>query len=364
MTYILGWKNYNSVFLVGDSVITFEHPKSYGNKNTFREKTTFGEDHIYEEEKTVSETWLKLYDLDQKVILAISGEVKDAYEGVKNFKYYLENTIDVEGAFKHAFEGRDVGIIAGYMVGDFPRLISYNCKGKRGFHEHSFLEVAHSGSIDSSFENQTEEFFSQIETKQWNEDQILTSIIAVTQSFCYQGNIIKRGVGGFFSGIRINKDGVNWQSDLAFIPFSYNGKDIETNKLSEIFGDAKIAMTQVRDSILYAHSPFQNDARKARRPFANFESIEIIQSTNWFDDRLAWGAKWGKEVNRNCDYSLADYYIFYNTEKPIVALIYSIQSKPFKIIDGSMMFIDSDFINFINSANDRIDDSISVHLSL
>src|SRR5690554_1088686 len=127
MTYILGWKNYSSVFLVGDSVITFEHPKSYGSKSTFRDKSTFGEDHIYEEEKTVSETYLKLYNLNDYVVLAISDDLDDAHEGIKFFKLYLENDFDIELAFINSFKDKDVGVIAGYMDDDVPRLISYNC---------------------------------------------------------------------------------------------------------------------------------------------------------------------------------------------------------------------------------------------
>lgn len=338
MTYILGWKNYSTVFLVGDSVIIMEHHNGDGIKNTFRNQTSFGEDHIYEEGKTVSEKWLKLYDLDNKVILAISGDVEEAHEGIKFLKLYLETGTDVELAIENSFRDKKVGILAGYMDGDVPRLISYNAKGKKGLHEHAFFEVAHSGTIDSSFIDQTEEFFSQIDSKDWSEDQILASLIAVTQSYGFQENQMKRGVGGFFSGIRINVSGVSWQPDLVFFPFSYNVKELLSNHLTEIFGEAKFVINQVRESILFSGSTFISDPKKATRPFSNFQPEQIIGTKAWEDDRFNWMVKWGKEVFRNWEECKADYYIFYNTEKPIVALVYSNENKPFQIKEDRLLF--------------------------
>lgn len=338
MTYILGWKNYSSVFLVGDSVITIEHPAIDGNKNTFRNQTSFGEDHIYEEGKTVSEKWLKLYDLDNKVILAISGDVEEAHEGIKYLRLYLETGIDIKVAIENSFGDKKVGILVGYIEKDVPRLISYNGHGKKELHEHAFFEVAHSGSIESSFIDQTEEFFSQIVSKDWSEDQILASIIAVTQSYGFQENQMKRGVGGFFSGIRINKLGVTWQPDLVFIPFSYNGKELKSNQLSEIFGDVTPVMTQVRESILFSCSSLLDDIKKARKAFPNFFSEKGVDPQIWEKQQSEWKAKWEIQLNKNCDALNAEIFIFYNTQKPIVVLIYSKYSKPFQIKNDKISF--------------------------
>src|SRR5690606_36802333 len=98
---------------------------------------------------------------------AISDDLDDAHEGIKFFKLYLENDFDIELAFINSFKDKDVGVIAGYMDDDVPRLISYNCMGNNGFQEHSFFKLVHSGSIKSTFVDQTEDFFSQIETKHW-----------------------------------------------------------------------------------------------------------------------------------------------------------------------------------------------------
>jgi len=359
MTYILGWKNYSSFFLVGDSVITIEHPNTDGNRNTFRNQTTFGEDHIYEEVKTVSERWLKLYDLESKVILAISGTVEEAYEGINIFRICLDTDSDIKEAFEKSFSDKDVGIIAGYMEGDFPRLVSYNCMGSKGFIDHPFLKVVHSGSIDSSFEDQTEEFFSQIEVKEWSDDQIMTSIIAVAQSFCFQKNIISQGVGGFFSGIRINESGVTWQKDLAFIPFSYNGKDLESNQLAEIFGKATPVMTQIRDSKLLSCSSLVGDIKKARQTFSNFQPEKGVNPEILKNQQSEWDAKWDVKLNKNCDLLDSNFYIFYNTEKPIVALVYSKITKPFEIKDGKIKFKYLNLNSFIISVFSAVDDEFT-----
>ncbi len=362
MTYILGWKNYSSVFLVGDSVITIEHPNVDGNKNTFRNQTSFGEDHIYEEGKTVSEKWLKLYDLDNKVILAISGDVEDAHEGIKNLRICIDSKIDIYKGIESSFRDREVDILVGFMEEDVPRLISYNGRGKRGLKEYAFFEVAHSGSIDSSFIDQTEEFFSQIDSKDWSEDQILASIIAVTQSYGFQENQMKRGVGGFFSGIRINERGVSWQPDLVFIPFSYNGKELKSNQLAEILGEAKFVITQVRESILFSGSTFISDPKKATRPFSNFLPEQIIETKEYENARCNWAAKWGREVNKNWEECKADFYIFYNTDKPIVALVYSNEKKPFIVNENSFGFRKKEgFLSLVTLLFSKADEELTLY---
>jgi hypothetical protein len=338
MTYILGWKNYNSVFLVGDSVITIDHQNVEGNRKTFRNQTTFGEDHIYQQGKTVSEKWLKLYELENRIAIAISGEIKEAYEGIELLKKAIETQgeIDLKEEIKYAFWGKKVGVIIGFYENGKPILISCYCEKDFPFKEHPSNEVVHSGSISSEFRLQTEDFFSQIETNEWSDDQLLTSIIAVAQSFCFQKSIISQGVGGFFSGIRINEEGVCWQKDLAFIPFAHNGKELKKNQLSEIFGQAKMIVTQVRDSILFSGSSFIEDPKKATRPFSNFQPDEVISNETWYNERLAWAEKWGREIDQNWEERKADYYIFYNTEKPIVAMVYSRKSMPFEISKNSL----------------------------
>lgn len=362
MTYILGWKNYSSVFLVGDSVITIEHPNIDGNKNTFRNQTSFGEDHIYEKGKTVSEKWLKLYDIEGKIIVAISGIVEEAHEGLKKFKICIETGMNPRLAIQRSFEDKEVGILIGFMEEDVPRLISYNGHGKKGLHEHTFFEVAHSGTIDSSFIDQTEEFFSQIDGKDWSEDQILASIIAVTQSYGFQENRMKRGVGGFFSGIRINESGVTWQPDLVFIPFSFNGKELQTNQLKEIYGKAKFVITQVRESILFSGSKFIGDPKKATRPFSNFLPEQIIETKEYKNARYNWAAKWTKLLHQNWEECKADYYILYNTDKPIVALVYSNEKKPFVVKEHFFEFHNKEeFSSFITLLFSQVDDDLTLY---
>lgn len=362
MTYIIGWKNYSSVFLFGDSVIKIDHPNVEGNKNTFRNQTSLGEDHIYEEGKTVSEKWLKLYDIEGKIIVAISGIVEEAYEGLKKFKICVETGMDPRLAVQRSFEDEDVKVLVGFMEEDVPRLISYNGYGKNGLYEYAFFEVAHSGTIDSYFIDQSEDFFSQINSKDWSEDQLLTSIIAVTQSYGFQENQMKQGVGGFFSGIRINDSGVTWQPDLAFIPFSYNGGELKNNQLAEIFGKANFVITQVRESILFSGSTFISDPKKATRPFSNFHPEQIIESEEWKDARLKWAAKWGRELNQNWEECKADYYILYNTEKPIVALVYSNEKKPFVVKEPFFEFHNKDeFFSLVNLLFSKADEELTLY---
>lgn len=361
MTYILGWKNYSSVFLVGDSVITIEHPNVDGNKNTFRNQTSFGEDHIYEKGKTVSEKWLKLYDIEGKVIIAISGEVRDAYDGIESLKKAMasQDEFDLREEIKYSFFGKRAGVIIGFMENENPVLISCHCKGYLSFIEHPTFEVVHSGSINEKFKDQTQSAFSQFKMNGWNDDQILASIIAVTQSFCFQENIISQGVGGFFSGIRIDKTGVKWQPDLVFIPFSYNGKEPKTNQLAEIFGEVTPVMTQVRESILFSCSSLVDDIKKAREFFPNFFPEKGVDLKILDKQQSEWDEKWEIQLNKNCDALNAEFFIFYNTQKPIVALIYSKYSKPFEIKNDKISFKYPEINTFIIGVFSAVDDELT-----
>ncbi|PHN03878.1 hypothetical protein [Flavilitoribacter nigricans] len=73
MTYIAGFKNKDSVFIVGDSSIT------YLNKRTFkRKRTTIGQKVIELSGQFTHEECLKIYNIENKLILGFAGQVEVA----------------------------------------------------------------------------------------------------------------------------------------------------------------------------------------------------------------------------------------------------------------------------------------------
>lgn len=155
---------------------------------------------------------------------------------------------------------------------------------------------------------------------------------------------------------------MTWQPDLAFFPFSYNGKELLTNQLSEIFGEVKIIMTQIRDSILFSGSTLINDPKKSTRPFSNFIPDSEINLNNRKEEREAWAAKWLKELNQNWELQKADYYIFYNTEKPVVALVFPNEKKPFVITEYSFGFTNLEkVLSLLTPLFSQADDELTLY---
>ena len=81
MTYVLAWKTDSEVFLTADSALTTTHPNPDGHH---LERSSFGEEHIFESDRIVEERALKLF-LQNNIAVAIAGRYDTAIQMVKSF---------------------------------------------------------------------------------------------------------------------------------------------------------------------------------------------------------------------------------------------------------------------------------------
>ncbi|WP_027003086.1 hypothetical protein [Hugenholtzia roseola] len=324
MTYITGWRNQTSVFIAADSAITYEQ-ESLENAKIWSDVSTFGETHIIGNDKVVQEQWLKIYNFNNKLILAFAGNVSEAYEAIKWLKMVLEvnEQPDLRGSFKYIYNTyRKISIIAGFVENEQPVLISVNANGTSGYKEHLVYEDAYSGTIDAEFIKHTQEFYNEIRNSEQTDEQILISMCSVIQSYKYVKPTITNGVGGLISGIRVDKFGVSWQKDIAYIPIQYNGAILNGTELSEIFGNAEIISVLIRDNLVFVNNPYTH-WRFSRRPFGNYQPIRILESESWKESRFTWANNWSHSVNQLIDECTYDYYVFISKTLPIVISVFS-----------------------------------------
>jgi hypothetical protein len=323
MTYITGWRNKTSVFIAADSAITYEQ-ESLQNVKIWSDVSTFGETHIIEKDKVVQEQWLKIYNFNNRLILAFAGNVSEAYEAIEWLKMVLEvnEQPDLRDIFKNICNGRQISIIAGFVENEQPVLISVNANGTSGYKEHLVYEAAHSGTIDKEFIRYTQEFYDEIKNVHHTDEQILVSMCSVIQSYKYVKPTIPNGVGGLISGTRVDKYGVSWQKDIAYIPIQYNGSTLNSTQLSDLFGKAEIISVLIRDNLVFISNPYTH-WRFSRRPFGNYQPKKVIESEKWSESRLTWVNNWSQSVNQLIDEFTYDYYVFISKALPIVVSVFS-----------------------------------------
>lgn len=187
MTYILGWKNQSSVFLTADTAITYNAP-SIINAKKWSTMSTFGEKHILDDNNIIQEQWLKIYNIDDKLILAFAGMVNTAHATIESLKFSLNCSSwrDIKGCFKNVcqnYSGGEVQIIAGFIENENPILISYNCNTSGGFKEHEVYEPVHGGRIGEEFKTYSNRLVAILKDAKFNDEQILATICGACQSF-------------------------------------------------------------------------------------------------------------------------------------------------------------------------------------
>lgn len=323
MTYITGWRNQTSVFIAADSAITYEL-ESLQNVKIWSDVSTFGEPHIIQDDKIIQEQCLKIYNFNNRVILAFAGNVSEAYEAIEWLKMVLEvnEQRDLRVIFNNICNGRKISIIAGFIENEQPILISVNAIGISGYKEHAVFEPAYSGTIDSKFIRYTQEFYNESKNIQHTDEQILVSMCSVIQSYKYVNPTIPNGVGGLISGIRVDKLGASWQKDIAYIPIQYNGSMLNTTQLSDLFGKAEIISVIIRDDLVFISNPYTH-WRFSRMPFGGCQPKKVTESEKWNESRLAWTNNWYQSVNQIIDTFTYDYYVFISKTLPIVISVFS-----------------------------------------
>jgi hypothetical protein len=218
MTYALGWKTENEVFLSADTAIT-----TYSDDPELEfDVTSFGENHVADSEKKVEERLVKLF-LKDGIGLTFAGNVRLAFKIAETFYKEIESGSTPKEALQWSINlhnprptDKVVKIIIAYYQGGHPYLLSFNSQDDHKIREDEVLIQV--GSMPKAFIESTKKWISTATLNTQHKPALhLTAMLGVFQMYSIFGNLITTGVGGAFAGLYIDEHGGNWQPDIMFI---------------------------------------------------------------------------------------------------------------------------------------------------
>lgn len=318
MTHVVGWKNSRGAFISGDSAITSTaDPDKAIKLDLDNQKSTFGELHVKEKNKTIQERNLKLYNILGKLIIGFAGKASTAFEVID----IIKRELDDEEAYQNTIERvlhyhrfpKNLQLIAAFMDGDTPILLSYNYDGDRKIIQHSKNVTI--GNLDE-IHTEASLAFTELVIENENDlsdDDALIMVNSANQGMILVENLIEHGIGGFFTGLYINENGVFWQKDTAYVTFNINEEHFFSNQQDPnlIYQDSAIIKLLIRDDRVALGSPYLQRGHQ-QQVYKNYLRRTAASEERSFELRsdIAWYQKWRDEVTEKFTNLTFDYYCF------------------------------------------------------
>lgn len=288
MTYCIGWKYNNTIFLVADSVQT-------GNQIPSTEYSSFGELHQQVNGYVVEEALLKIVPISENCVISFAGDdVGLAFNIIKHIKEFYatcqqdinEILLSVRNSLwplrknecgKEAY----VELIIGIYHNNRPQLLKWNTKNPN--HVEFTEDFCSIGCLTNNYDTKIKNMLNDLTQKKYNEDDLLAGIITTLQIYGMKDKLIEKYVGGNFSGIRITNQGVFWQKDITYIFFNGNNEK-NSFKVTWIAKNDIIIVLSTKEKTIYT---FLNSVNSS----VNNDTIEKV-SYNCIDVSYTGSAKY------------------------------------------------------------------------
>lgn len=276
MTYCVGWKNKNDIFMVADSAVTFTNYCSDNPANT-----SFGEITVKCNNTEVSESITKIHDIDNKVIIAYSGDIDNA---LKCIEYIKELVVSEVSSITNALQiiSENIDIINGVtlIVGFFDNGIAKLCK-VRDNHIETIDKLVEIGSIPEShdFSNKIrwminkgcKKFLYDGENALTNRE-ILPAILITAQCYSIKYRLMDYGVGGAFYGASLAKDGFKRDENISYL-ITNKAPNYYNNELTGIDFSDFITTNWIDDVLIISSTVLD-------RPVALFDNFDFETNKN------------------------------------------------------------------------------------
>lgn len=231
MTLIAGYIYKNSVHILADSAETFSiqgikditFPEIY--KNSFQEVPFVDT----QKETLVLESANKIYNIKNQILLTYSGAVNEGEDVVKQIRYNLERQ-KIRSVSQLIFSClTDISpiqtqYIIGGMENNRPFLIVYYNKVERKIMVNN-NSLAVGGANVGLQTSMMSTIINCITNDKITPEESLIMNLAALQSGSMHLQTFNHGVGGFFNGASISKDGIKWAKDT--IHLLYSSHDFE-----------------------------------------------------------------------------------------------------------------------------------------
>ena len=214
MTYIAGWKYKGNVYLVSDTMITRE------SEVAVEAVSTVGQANLSTNTKSVNEECFKLFQIENDCIIAISGDVVNASEFVENIRAYStkDDREELLEKFCNSARHKEFDAIIGISNPTGVKLFSFSGKKETFLVEKDSFVAKGSGL--GALVTKTQQLIEAISKENYIPSERLAFFVSGHQLFSISEDIVTKGVGGIFNGVRISKTKVEWNADISYIFYS------------------------------------------------------------------------------------------------------------------------------------------------
>jgi hypothetical protein len=296
MTYCVGWKYENSVYLLADTAVTkSDEPAT--------PRSSFGQMQDKVRGQYVEEALLKLVPISPGIAVAFAGDVQLAGEIIE----FLQNKFPFAETFEKLFDflktelgplppNRPVQLLLATSAKNGHADLLY-WDSIRGLNQNNF-DFCQIGSLaPTSHADNTTRALNILAQGHIAADLFLPAISAIVQSYGVHDNIIDKNAGGIIFGLRSCGGIISWQEDTNYILYSPSS----SSQLGYI-------SAFVCDNVLVVHSALTNDTRMLSH------SVSTLSFTDWWE-------RWGAHIQSRRISDRCQYWVFISTAQRMITLV-------------------------------------------
>ena len=211
MTYCIAWKKNNKLYFIADSALSTRRTIN----NEVENLTTFGELEDTYDQYYVYEGRNKITPINEKVVVCFSGVVSQADEITEELKERISFGLGINDAIlsvKEATDCTNVSMIVGYSNGGESHLLLFDGEEIR---YGEYFDIGSGSDIDD-WRTSVKKWFKY----EFPDKHLLSIMIALIQMESTAKYMVKYGVGGTFTGLELDLNGVKWGSDLSYVLYT------------------------------------------------------------------------------------------------------------------------------------------------
>lgn len=328
MTFILAWKDKRNVFISGDAAVTRKGVSDHYIDDIIKRgrlNTAFGESVYLTNETTVQESVLKIHKINNEFILGYAGTGDIAIDVINELERDNELTkINLVSKLKAAtiIYGSDFQMAIGYFNKKSSVLLSFNLYGKRKIRYHSQYEPVRLGNLrsDDLIQLVSSEIAMLFETiaRDTTPDKKLVMNCIFMQGVIIRAGLLEQGVGGFFTGGYVNRNGFFWQKDTGMIKFDLrNGVTANSRNPAQLFNNPQFIALLNREGKVCILSFQLNKNYRDVTVFQNY--INSFELRNNYDVIMAefdtWKSTYEIDISDVLENFSFEYLVFFCSDK-------------------------------------------------
>lgn len=283
MTYCVGFKYRDSVYLIADSAVTAEGPRSSSSVSSF------GEAPHVDTQRVVDERALKLVTIGQNCMVALAGDLARAFGGVEILRSAYPVSADIPALLRALTQNIDAAstdhfeYLIATVGAEGPQLWHWSSKAPNA--PTPMDNIAQIGSLATWHPYMTGAIVDILRAGRIPADRLLSITTAIIQSYGLRDRLLDHGVGGVVAGAQIQPSGIRWLPDTNYLIHDPRCTSVD------------VASIYCRDGGIAVSSSFNNETRA----FLSCMSQPEV---------LAWEARWSAELKIAIDRVAARVWVF------------------------------------------------------